>query len=197
MSNCMPSVNSSSMPKVFDSSTVMTPSLPTLSSASAIVSPIAGSAAEIEATWAISSLDSTSLASFLIDSTAALDGLLDAALERHRVRAGGDVLHAALDHGAGEDRRGGGAVTGDVVRLGRDFLGELSAHVLPRVVELDLLRDRHAVVRDRGGSPLLVEHDVLALGAERDRDRVGELVDAGLEAAPRFLAELQQLRRHC
>jgi hypothetical protein len=30
--------------------------------------------------------------------------------------------------------------------------------------------------------------------AERDGDRVGELVDAGLQAAPRFLTELQQLR---
>ena len=59
------------MPNVFDSSTVMTPSLPTLSSASAIVSPIAGSAAEMDATCAISSLDSTSLAWFLIASTTA------------------------------------------------------------------------------------------------------------------------------
>ena len=32
------------MPKVFDSSTVMTPSLPTLSMASEIISPISGSA---------------------------------------------------------------------------------------------------------------------------------------------------------
>src|SRR5262245_15027567 len=67
----MPSVNSSSMPKVFDSSTVMTPSLPTLSRASAIVSPIAVSAAEMLATWAISSLDSTSFDWCLIASTAA------------------------------------------------------------------------------------------------------------------------------
>ena len=41
---------------VLASSTVMTPSLPTLSNASAMRSPIAGSWAEIEATWAISSL---------------------------------------------------------------------------------------------------------------------------------------------
>ena len=38
----MPSVSSSSRPKVLLSSTVMTPSLPTLSIASAIISPIAG-----------------------------------------------------------------------------------------------------------------------------------------------------------
>src|SRR2546423_10035728 len=67
----MPSVNSSSMPKVFDSSMVTTPSLPTLSMASASTSPMAGSAAEIEATWAISALSSTSLDWALIDSTAA------------------------------------------------------------------------------------------------------------------------------
>ena len=36
LSNCMPSTKSSSMPKVWDSSTVMTPSLPTLSIASAM-----------------------------------------------------------------------------------------------------------------------------------------------------------------
>ena len=58
------------MPKVLDSSTVMTPSLPTLSTASAIFSPISGSAAEIAPTWAMSSLESTSLAEFLIASTA-------------------------------------------------------------------------------------------------------------------------------
>ena len=72
----MPSVNSSSMPKVFDSSTVTTPSLPTLSMASAMTSPMAGSAAEIDATWAICALSSTSLASEASDATAASTALL-------------------------------------------------------------------------------------------------------------------------
>ena len=58
------------MPKVLDSSTVMTPSLPTLSTASAMVAPISGSAAEMAPTWAISSLPSTSLDWFLMASTA-------------------------------------------------------------------------------------------------------------------------------
>ena len=57
------------------SSTVMTPSLPTLSIASAIISPIAVSPAEMEAVEAICSLVSTSLASLesssLTRSTAA------------------------------------------------------------------------------------------------------------------------------
>src|SRR6266511_4443368 len=60
----MPSVSSSSSPKVLLSSTVMTPSLPTLSIASAMISPTVVSAAEIEAVAAICSLVSTGLATF-------------------------------------------------------------------------------------------------------------------------------------
>src|SRR6266540_3720526 len=58
----MPSVSSSSRPKVLLSSTVMTPSLPTLSIASAMISPTVVSAAEIDAVAAICSLVSTSRA---------------------------------------------------------------------------------------------------------------------------------------
>ncbi len=49
----MPSTSSSSVSRPLLSSTVMTPSLPTFSMASATISPIAGSAAEMAATWAI------------------------------------------------------------------------------------------------------------------------------------------------
>ena len=67
----MPSTRSSSIPKVWLSSTVMTPSVPTFSSASAIISPISVSAAEMAATLAICALSvSTFCESFLIDSTA-------------------------------------------------------------------------------------------------------------------------------
>ena len=52
----MPSVNSSSSPNVWPSSTLTTPSLPTFSIASAITSPISRSREEIVATRAMSSL---------------------------------------------------------------------------------------------------------------------------------------------
>ena len=58
------------MPKVFDSSTVTTPSLPTLSIASAMTSPIDWSAAEMAATWAISDFSSISLARSAMEPTA-------------------------------------------------------------------------------------------------------------------------------
>jgi hypothetical protein len=93
-----------------------------------------------------------------------------------------------------QDRRGGGAVTCDVVRLLRDFLDQLRADLLERVLELDLLGDRDAVVGDRGDAPLLLQDDVAALWAESDLDGVGQLVHAALQAAPRLLVEGNNLR---
>jgi hypothetical protein len=85
-------------------------------------------------------------------------------------------------------------VTGHVVRLGGDFLGELRAHVLVRVVELHLTGDGHAVVRDRGRAPLLVDDDIAAARAERHLHGVREPVDTALQRAPRVLVELKDLR---
>src|SRR5919201_5698328 len=65
----MPSTTSSSVPMPCESSTVMTPSLPTLSIASAMSLPIASSWDEIAATWATSSWPFTGTESFLISST--------------------------------------------------------------------------------------------------------------------------------
>src|SRR6266404_519427 len=71
LSICMPSTYSVSKLMPRDSSTVITPSLPTLSITSAINCPIASSAAEMEATWAISFLPSTGIASERMYSTTA------------------------------------------------------------------------------------------------------------------------------
>ena len=57
----------------------------------------------------------------------------DAALEGHRVGAGGDVLEAFVHDRLAEDGGGGGAVAGDVVGLGGDLLGQLGADVLEGV----------------------------------------------------------------
>ena len=179
------------MPKVLDSSTVTVPSLPTLSMASAMTSPIDASAAEIVATWAIWLLSVDRLALGVDRLDGRLDGLLDAALETRRVRAGRDVAQTFLDEGLGEDRRGRRAVTGHVVGLGGDFLHQLGAHVLERVLELDLASDRHTVVGDGRGAELLADDHVAALGPQGHLDGVGELVDAGLEAATGLFVKLQ------
>ena len=121
------------------------------------------------------------------------DGGLDAPLQGHRVRAGGDVAQALADQRLGQDGRRRRAVTGHVVGLLGDLLDQLGADLLVRVLELDLLGDAHTIVGDGGGAPLLLEHDVAALRAERHLDGVGEDVHAPLEAAARLLVERDHL----
>src|SRR5664279_2396373 len=67
----MPSVYSFSRPRLWPSSTVMTPSLPTLSITSAMISPTSGSAALMAATAAICARLSTGRDCFLISATTA------------------------------------------------------------------------------------------------------------------------------
>ena len=123
-----------------------------------------------------------------------LDGLLDAALELHRVGTGGDVAQTLAHHGLGEHGGGRRAVTGDVVGLLGNFLDELGPDLLVGVLQLDLLGDAHTIVGDGGRTPLLLEYDVAALGTERDLDRVGEDVHSSLEPAAGLLVESNQLR---
>ena len=161
-----------------------------------MTSPISSSPAEIVATRAIWSLPETSLdcVPMLLDDL--VDGALDAALERQRVRAGRHVLQALANDRLGEHGRGRRAVAGHVVGRRGDLAHELRALVLERVLDLDLTRDRDAVVGDRRGAELLVEDDVAALGAERHLDRVGDGVDAGLEGLARVAVVLQFLVSH-
>ena len=125
------------------------------------------------------------------------DGLVDAALEVHRVHAGGDDLQAFAQDRLGQHGGGGGAVAGDVGGLGGDFLHHLRAHVLELVLELDLLGDGHAVLGDGRGAEALVEHHVAALGAERHLDGVGQDVDAGEHARAGVITETYFFGSHC
>ena len=116
-------------------------------------------------------------------------GLVDAALEVHRIHAGGDRLAALADDGLRQHDRRGGAVAGDVVGLAGDLAHHLRAHVLELVGELDLLGDGHAVLGDPRRAVALVENHVAALGAERDLHRLGEHIDAAHHALAGIFAE--------
>ena len=129
----------------------------------------------------------TGFARFLQLSDDDFDGLLDPALQFHRVGAGHDVLGALAENRLREHGRRRGAVARDVRRLARDFANHLRAHVLERVLQLDLLRHGHTVLGDRGGAELLVEDDVAPLGTERHLHRVGEGIDAAQDGLTRLL----------
>jgi hypothetical protein len=113
-----------------------------------------------------------------------VDGEIDAALQIHRVHAGGNGLGAFADDRLGQDGCRGGAVTGDVVGLRSDFAHHLRAHVLELVFQFDFLGDGDAVLGDARGAEGLVDDDVAALRAQRHLHRIGEDVDA----AQHFLA---------
>src|SRR5262249_50097064 len=125
-----------------------------------------------------------------------LDGGLDPGLDLHGVAASGHVARALLVDGLGEDGGGGGAVTGDVVRLAADLADQGRAHVFEPVLDLDLLGDGHAVVDHGGGTELLLNHDVPTAGPEGHFDGVGELVDAALDRLSGVSAELEFLCCH-
>ncbi len=125
------------------------------------------------------------------------DGVVDAALQVHRVHAGGNRLVAFLDDRLGEHGGGGGAVAGDVVGLGGDFADHLGAHVLELVVKLDFLGDGDAVLGDARRAERLVDDDVAALGAEGDLHRVGEDVDAAQHALTGIAGEFYVFGSHC
>src|SRR6266403_237076 len=107
-----------------------------------------------------------------------VDSQIDTALQIHRVHAGGNRLGTFPDDRSRQHGRGGGAVAGNVGRLGGHFAHHLCAHVLELVLKLDFLGDGDAVLGDAGCAERLVEHDVAALGAERDLHRVVENFDA-------------------
>ena len=98
-----------------------------------------------------------------------------------------------MHHRLRENRRGGRPVASDVVCLRGDLFGELGAEVLVGVFHLNFPSDGDTVIRDRGGSPLLVDHDVAALGAQGHADGVSERIDAAFEAAAGVLVEFQNL----
>src|SRR6266571_7222245 len=91
------------------------------------------------------------------------DRLVDPALQIHRIHSGSDELHPFLHDRLRENGRRRRAVSGHVRGLGGDFLHHLRAHVLELVLELDLLGDRHAVLRYRGCAVGALQNHVAAL----------------------------------
>ncbi len=104
--------------------------------------------------------------------------LFDAALQRHRVRAGGNCLDAFAVNGLRQNSRGGGAVTGHVGGLGSDLAHHLRAHVFERILQLDFFCYGHAVFGNQRRTELLLDHHIAALRTEGDLDRIGQDVHA-------------------
>src|SRR5690606_19124651 len=68
-------------------------------------------------------------------------GLVDTALQIHRVHAGGNSLQTFGNDGLGQNGSSGGTVTGVIVGAGSNVLDQLRTHVLEAVLQLDFLGD--------------------------------------------------------
>jgi len=124
-----------------------------------------------------------------------VDGLLDTALDLHRVRTRGDVLDTEVNELLRQNRCRRGAVPGDVLRPRGNLFDHLGAEVLGRVFELDFLRDRHAIVGNGRAAELLVDDDVAPFRPECDFHRVGELIHTGAKLVAR-LGVVADMFRH-
>jgi hypothetical protein len=125
-----------------------------------------------------------------------LQAMVHSPLHGHGVEARRRQPQALPHQRLREYGRRRGAVARHVVRLRRDLLRELGAHVLKRVIQLDLAGDGHAVLGDVGGAVLLVEHDIAPPRPERHLHGVGEGIDAILQPSACSLIEEQLLRNH-
>ncbi len=181
------------MPKVLDSSTVTVPSLPTRSMASASTSPMALSAAEMEATWAISVFESISLACLAMDSTAAVtarsiplrrtSGLAPAATLRRpwRMRAWARTVAVVVPSPAMSL-----VLVATSLTSWAPMFSKTSSSSISRAMETPSL----VMV----GAPNFFSMTTLRpFGPEGHLDRVGQLVHARFEAAAGCFVELEDL----
>src|SRR2546422_328655 len=186
----MPSTNSRSVFIDLASSTVTTPSLPTLSIACAIRLPMFLSLfAETVATCSCSFLLLTFVENFF-------NPPLDTALQAHWIRTSRDVLDAFAINRLGQNGRRGGAVAGQVAGLAGNFLHHLSTHVFVWVFQVDFLCDRHAVLRHQRRAKLTAQNHVASFGSQSDLDGIRQDVYASEHCPPGLFTVLQLFCSH-
>ena len=124
------------------------------------------------------------------------NGLVDTALQIHRIHAGSHILHAFVNDGLSEHRGGRRTVAGVVVGLRSHFAHHLGAHAFKLVLEVDFLSNGNAVLRDERTAEGAFEHHVAALGPQRNLHRVGERVDTANHADAGVITEKNLFSSH-
>src|SRR6266567_2751431 len=169
----MPSTTSSCVSSVFDSSTVMTPSLPTFFIASAMILPMVSSLfAEIVPTCAIISpvtgLESRS------SSPLPRSPVLGSAVPQTRATAFSMPRFMAIE-----------------------FAHHLRAHVLEAISEFDFFSYGNAVLGDGRRTEFLFNHNIAALGAQGYLHSISQEVDAAENCLTRLFSVYDLLCHRC
>ena len=104
-----------------------------------------------------------------------LGGTIQTALDVDGTGAGHDVSHAVGKDGVRQDRRRARSVTDVLAGLLGGLAQHLGAEVFLRILEVELLGDRHAVVADERHAPFLLDQNGLGFWTQRDADGICEL----------------------
>src|SRR5690606_24736794 len=123
-------------------------------------------------------------------------GLVDAAFQVHRVKAGRHIARALLDDGLGQHSGGAGAVASHVCRLGGGLLHDLGTHVFELVFEFDLLGDADAVLGDGGCAETAVQQYVPAFWPQGDLHGLGQRIHPVDDTCTGVIIEENFLRSH-
>jgi hypothetical protein len=114
--------------------------------------------------------------------------LLNAALQCRGACACRHRLHAFAEDSLRQNGCRGGAVARYVRGLRRHFAHHLCAHVFERILQLDFLRDGHAVFGNHWCAEFLFDHRIAALGAQRDLYGVSQCVHSAQDSLTGVLA---------
>ena len=129
-------------------------------------------------------------------SNSSHNGLVDTALQIHRVHTGGNGFQTFVDDGLSQNGCSSGTVTGGIVRLGSHFLDHLGAHVLELVFQLDFARNRNTIFSDGRGTEGLVQHHVTAFRAQSHLDGISQDVYAFQHLDAGFVTKLNVFSCH-
>ena len=100
-----------------------------------------------------------------------------------------DHLFAFINHRVRENRRSRRTVTYAVVRFIRGLLDEFRADIFPFVLELDLLRNRHAVKRHLRRAVALFDNHRTSPRTKRHLDRLGQFINTLFDRRTRVFVE--------
>ena len=99
----------------------------------------------------------------------------------NRVCACRQVLHAFMNHSLCQNRCGGCTITCYIVGLGRYLSYQLSAHVLKRILKLDLFCDGHTIICDKGCAVLLIQYYVSSLWSDCYSYGIRKLINSSFQ----------------
>ena len=107
-----------------------------------------------------------------------LYGSLDALLQYHRVGTGSYVPHALMNHSLCQKGCSSSTITSNVVGLGSNLAHQLCAHVLKRILQLNIPGDGNAIVSDGRSTEFLVQNHVAALWTKSNLYCVCQCINA-------------------